>query len=59
MLKDLLRVSATAAALCLFVTPVQTALQISRDRSVGALSPVPCGFGAAPCGGPVIPVTYG
>ena len=41
MLKDLLRVSATAAALCLFVTPVQTALQISRDRSVGALSPVP------------------
>jgi len=41
VLLEVLRVAATLAALAVFFTPLETARRILRERSVGALTPLP------------------
>ena len=56
MLREFLKLGATCAALAVFFTPLEAARKITRERNVGALTPVPFGAIALNCS---IWVVYG
>ncbi|KAH8064358.1 sugar transmembrane transporter [Aureococcus anophagefferens] len=49
MLREFLKLGATCAALAVFFTPLEAARKITRERNVGALTPVPFGAIALNC----------